>query len=72
VVSWIVKAVEEYVFTAEDTELLLNEESDIRTGDIEMGKKESNCLIRLSYIDKEILDADWLRFYHLREVKLSS
>jgi hypothetical protein len=72
VVSWIAKAVEEHALTAEDTESLLNEESDMRTGDVEMGEGESDYLIRLPHTDKEILDADWSRFHHSREVKSSS
>jgi hypothetical protein len=58
VVSWITKTVEEYTLTAKDTKLLLNKESDIRIGDVEMGEGESDYFIRLSYTDKKILDTD--------------
>jgi hypothetical protein len=58
VISWIAKIVEEYIFTAKNTELLLNEENNIRIEDIKIDKEESNYFIRLLYIDKEILNAN--------------
>jgi hypothetical protein len=57
-VSWIAKAVEKYAFTAEDIELLLNKESDIKIGNVKIDKRESDYFIRLSYTDKEILNTN--------------
>jgi hypothetical protein len=71
-VSWITKAVKKHALTTKNTESLLNKESDMRIGDVEIGKKKSDYLIRLPYTDKEILNTNWSRFHHLKEVKSSS